>query len=145
MGRQKRIVTGLLLSLFVFANMSFLSMWMLADGSIYIDGEYVQRRGFYGQFSVLVFMANAWYVLFGVIFLVVFGLKASRMNKEAQDKINSDKQMQLLQPQQPQYEDGTPYKTLEGEQPHPTYTQTTADPDPPPALDHNGITYVTVK
>mmetsp|Transcript_30190 Transcript_30190/g.34663 ORF Transcript_30190/g.34663 Transcript_30190/m.34663 type:complete len:100 (-) Transcript_30190:160-459(-) len=95
-------------------------------------------------------MANAWYVLFGVIFLVAFGLKARRMNKEAEDKINSDKQMQLQQPHQQQYEDGTPYKTLEGgervqEQQQPTYTQTTADPDPPPALDHNGTTYVTVK
>jgi len=149
--RQKRIVTGLLMALFVFTNMSFLSMWMLADGSIYVDGDYVQRRGFYGQFSVLIFMCNAWYVLFGVIFLVVFGLKARRMNKEAEDKINSDKQMQLQQPQQQYYEPATPYKTLEGgeqrvqEQQQPTYTQTTADPDPPPALDHNGITYVTVK
>merc|ERR1712238_612565 len=100
------------MALFVFTNMSFLSMWMMGDGSIYIDGDYVQRRGFYGQFSVLVFMCNAWYVLFGVIFLVAFGLKARRMNKEAQDKINSDQQMQLQQPQQPLYEDGTPYKTL---------------------------------
>merc|ERR1712238_438292 len=47
--RQKRIVTGLLIALFMFTNMSFLSMWMLADGSIYTDGEYVQRVGFYGE------------------------------------------------------------------------------------------------
>merc|ERR1711865_482253 len=109
--RQKRIVTGLLIALFMFTNMSFLSMWMLADGSIYTDGEYVQRRGFYGQLSVLAFMANAWYVAFGLIFLMVFGLKARRMNKEAEDKMESDAQMQLQQPQQ-QYEQGTPYKSL---------------------------------
>jgi len=139
--RQKRIVTGLLIALFMFTNMSFLSMWMLADGSIYTDGEYVQQMGFYGQFSVLVFMANAWYVFFGVLFLVVFGIKARRMNKEAEDKIHSDAQMQLQQPQQQQYEQGTAYKSLEGGAQQPTYT-TTADA---PALDHNGQTYVTVK
>merc|ERR1712238_298311 len=131
-------------------NMSFLSMWMLADGSIYTDGEYVQRRGFYGQLSVLAFMANAWYVAFGLIFLMVFGLKARRMNKEAEDKIQSDAQMQLQQPQH-QHENGaTAYKSLEGgertqqQQPQPTYTTTSATATDPPVLEHNGETYVTV-
>ena len=143
--RQKRIVTGLWIALFMFTNMSFLSMWMLADGSIYTDGEYVQRRGFYGQLSVLAFMANAWYVAFGLIFMLVFGLKARRMNKEAEDKIQSDAQLQLQQPQH--HEQGTAYKTLEGgeriQQQQPTYTRTTATDAP--ALDHNGATYVTVQ
>merc|ERR1711865_855142 len=154
--RQKRIVTGLLIALFMFTNMSFLSMWMLADGSIYTDGEYVQRRGFYGQLSVLAFMANAWYVFFGVIFLVVFGVKARRMNKEAEDKIQNEAQMQLQQPQH-QHENGTTaYKSLEGgercvqqqqqpqqpQQPQPTYTTTATTATDPPVLEHNGETYV---
>merc|ERR1712238_461391 len=98
-------------------------------------------------------MANAWYVFFGVIFLVVFGVKARRMNKEAEDKIQNEAQMQLQQPQhQPQYEQGTAYKSLEGgdervqqqqqqqQQPQPTYTTTATDP---PVLEHNGETCVT--
>ena len=90
-------------------------------------------------------MANAWYFLFVVLCLVVYGFKARRMNEEAEDKIKSYKQPQLQQ-YQPQYKQGTAYKTLEGgervqQQQQPTYT-TSIDA---PALDHNGETYVTVK
>lgn len=138
--RQKRIVTGLLIALFMFTNMSFLSMWMLADGSIYTDGDMVQRLGFYGQFAVLVFMTNAWYVFFGLIFLVVFGVRARRMNKEAEYKnIATSKQIIQLQEQQPpQYDDGTAYKTLES-------GSSSREPpaSPAPALVHNGQAYVT--
>lgn len=118
--RQKRIVTGLLIALFMFTNMSFLSMWMLADGSIYTDGDYVQRDGFYGQFPVLMFMTNAWYVFFGLIFLVVFGFRARRMNKEVT----------------------APTKQIQQEQ-HDTYK--TLEAGSGPALDHNGESYVPVR
>ncbi|VEU43978.1 unnamed protein product [Pseudo-nitzschia multistriata] len=75
---QKRPLSGLVVALGVFANMSFLSMWWLADGSIATESDYVQKVGFYGQFSVLMFMTNAWYVLFGVVFLAVFACVARR-------------------------------------------------------------------
>ena len=78
--RQNRIVTGLVVALVVFANMCFLSMWMLADGSIITDGEYVQQTGFYGQFSVLMFITNAWYVIFGIIFAVIFSIRGHNMH-----------------------------------------------------------------
>lgn len=65
--RQRRLVTGLAIALVVFANMSFLAMWWLADGSIVTDADYVQQTGFYGQFAVLMFMTNAAYVLFGLV------------------------------------------------------------------------------
>lgn len=78
--RQNRVMTGLVIALVVFANMCFLSMWMLADGSIITDGEYVQQIGFYGQFAVLMFITNFWYILFSVIFACVFGLRAHRMH-----------------------------------------------------------------
>jgi hypothetical protein len=88
--RQNRIVTGLIVALIVFANMSFLGMWMLADGSIITDGEFVQKIGFYGQFPVLMFITNAWYVAFGVIFSIVFAIRGHSMHKIDAKKQNQD-------------------------------------------------------
>jgi hypothetical protein len=102
--KQNRIVSGLVVALVVFANMSFLSMWMLADGSIITDGEYVQQSGFYGQFAVLMFITNFWYVLFGVIFSILFALRGHRMQ--------SEKKKQL----QAQDDANTSYKALEEKQ-----------------------------
>lgn len=65
--RQNRATTGLAIACGVFANMCFLAMWWLADGSIVTDTDYVQQTGFYGQFSVLMFLTNAAYVLFGLV------------------------------------------------------------------------------
>lgn len=65
--KQDRPITGLTIALVVYANMCFMSMWWLADGSIITDTDYVQKTGFYGQFSVLMFMTNAAYVLFGLV------------------------------------------------------------------------------
>jgi hypothetical protein len=79
--RQNRVVTGLIVALVVFANMCFLSMWMLADGTIITDGEYVQEIGFYGQFPVLMFITNAWYVAFGIIFTFVLSLRGCAMHE----------------------------------------------------------------
>ena len=78
--RQNRVVTGLTLALVVFLNMAFLSMWMLADGSIVTDGETVRQYGFYGQFPVLMFMTNFWYIVFGLIFTVVLVLRGRYMH-----------------------------------------------------------------
>jgi hypothetical protein len=84
--RQNRIVSGLIVALVVFANMAFLSMWMLADGSIITDGEYVQQIGFYGQFPVLMFITNAWYVAFGIIFTIVMVLRGHAMHEPVPPK-----------------------------------------------------------
>jgi hypothetical protein len=65
--KQDRPLTGLMVALVVYANMCFLAMWWLADGSIITDSEYVQATGFYGQFPVLMFITNAAYVLFGIV------------------------------------------------------------------------------
>ena len=78
--RQNRVVTGLTLALVIFLNMAFLSMWMLADGSIVTDGETVRQYGFYGQFPVLMFMTNFWYIVFGLIFTVVLVLRGRYMH-----------------------------------------------------------------
>jgi hypothetical protein len=80
--RQNRNLAGLLIALFVWANYAFLSMWLMADGSIQTDGDGVFRTGFYGQLSVLIFMANFWYFLHGVVFLVVFGIRKCMMDEE---------------------------------------------------------------
>lgn len=80
--RQRRNLTGLLIALFVWSNFSFLSMWLMADGSIQTDGDGVFRSGFYGQLSVLIFMANFWYFLHGVVFLIIFGMRKFQMDEE---------------------------------------------------------------
>jgi hypothetical protein len=81
--RQQRNLTGLLLALFVWTNFAFLSMWLMADGSIRTDGDGVFRTGFYGQLSVLIFMANFWYFLHGVIFLLLFGMRKCLMDEQS--------------------------------------------------------------
>jgi len=82
--RQNRVVTGVTVALVVFANMCFLGMWMLADGSIITDGEYVQNTGFYGQFAVLMFITNAWYVIFGLIFSALFAIRGHSMHDDSE-------------------------------------------------------------
>jgi len=80
--KQNRVVSGLTVALIVFANMSFLAMWMLADGTIITDGEYIQDVGFYGQFPVLMFITNAWYVIFGIVFTALFTVRSHYMHSE---------------------------------------------------------------
>jgi hypothetical protein len=78
-------MTGLLVALVVFGNMSFLSLFMLAEGSIVTDAEYIQDiGGFYGQFSVLMFITDVWYILFCTAFAVVFGMRMYSMHKKTQ-------------------------------------------------------------
>lgn len=80
--KQRRVVTGLLIALVIFANMSFLAMWWLADGSIITDGDYVQEKGFYGQFPVLMFITNAAYVLFGLVHTAVLYLNGEKIQEK---------------------------------------------------------------
>jgi len=75
--RQNRNPTGLIVALLVWANFSFLSMWLMADGSIVTEGQRAKRSGFYGQISVLIFMSNFWYFLHGLAFILVFWIRAS--------------------------------------------------------------------
>jgi hypothetical protein len=110
--RQNRVVTGVIVALVVFANMSFLALWMLADGSIITDGEYVQNLGFYGQFPVLMFITNAWYVIFGIVFSAIFAIRGHYMHNTSQSK---DKDASAEN-----------YKALEGDSPAPTPDRTNA-------------------
>jgi hypothetical protein len=80
--RQHRNPTGLIIALFVWANFAFLSMWLMADGSIVTDGQRVKRYGFYGQMSVLIFMSNFWYLLHGFAFALVFWIRKVAMDQE---------------------------------------------------------------
>lgn len=105
--KQNRVVTGVTVALVVFANMCFLCMWMLADGSIVTDGEYVQRTGFYGQFSVLMFITNAWYIVFGIVFGAIFAIRGHHMHEEK----HPNKQQKL------QDANAENYQPLEGDSP----------------------------
>lgn len=84
--RQNRNPTGLMIALIVWLNFAFLSMWLMADGSIVTDGQQVKRTGFYGQISVLIFMSNFWYFLHGLIFLIVFWIRASFLAEQKQSE-----------------------------------------------------------
>lgn len=95
--RQNRNPTGLIVALVVWANFSFLSMWLMADGGIVTDGEQVKRSGFYGQISVLIFMSNFWYFLHGLAFVVVFWLRASFLAQERQKEIKDRKMVEQQQ------------------------------------------------
>lgn len=82
--RKNRNPAGLIVALLVWANFAFVSMWLLADGSIATDGQQVFRSGFYGQVSVLVFMTNFWYFLHGLAFVIIFWLRASCLAEQRQ-------------------------------------------------------------
>mmetsp|Transcript_85561 Transcript_85561/g.173588 ORF Transcript_85561/g.173588 Transcript_85561/m.173588 type:complete len:298 (-) Transcript_85561:216-1109(-) len=95
--RQQRNITGLIIALLVWSNFAFLSMWLMADGSIVSDGQSVKRTGFYGQMSVLIFMTNFWYFLHGLFFLVLFWLRSScledQKQREAEEKQTQSSQV----------------------------------------------------
>ena len=112
--RQNRVVTGVTIALVIFANMSFLAMWMLADGSIITDGEYIQEIGFYGQFPVLMFMTNAWYVIFGIIFSIIFTIRGHSMHQ--------------VPPQEKEQDAATDYKVLSESSPSATPERKDAPP-----------------
>jgi hypothetical protein len=114
--RENRNPTGLIVALVVWSNFAFMSMWLMADGSIATEGEDVYRSGFYGQMSVLIFMANFWYFLHGIVFALIFWIRGAMMadDEEVLDDITkkngqetstalvaSDKQSSYLAPEQP--------------------------------------------
>ena len=92
--RQNRVVSGITVALIVFANMSFLAMWMLADGSIITDGEDVQNLGFFGQFPVLMFITNASYVIFGIVFASIFVIRGHYMHGDKDTSAENYKSME---------------------------------------------------
>jgi len=118
--RQNRIVTGVTVALVAFTNMCFLCMWLLADNSIITDGDLVQRTGFYGQFSVLMFITNAWYVIFGLTFSAIFAIRGHNMHDDAGVR------------GQDAGGDAKNYRQLEGQSP--TYTRPSITTTPAPAL-----------
>lgn len=80
-------------ALIVWFQFNLLSMFMLADGSIVTEDRVMELSGFYGQFAVLMFIADAWYTLFGFIFVVYFLVNApkearlARANKPEDEKV----------------------------------------------------------
>lgn len=79
---QNRNPSGLIVALLVWANFAFISMWLMADGSIVTDGQLVKRSGFYGQMSVLIFMSNFWYFIHGLAFVLVFWIRSTCLEQE---------------------------------------------------------------
>jgi len=131
--RQNRVVTGLIIALLVFANMAFLSMWMLADNSIITDGQMVQRTGFYGQFPVLMFITNFWYFMFGLVFTIVFVLRGRKMHRD-QETYNKNQQLAGASDNYKALPDDSPKANRQPVQP--VWTSPSQN-----TLAHNGETY----
>jgi hypothetical protein len=113
--RQNRNPTGLIVALLVWANFAFISMWLMADGSIITDGQQVKRTGFYGQMSVLIFMSNFWYFLHGLVFVLVFWIRASCLAEQRQQEkedreIAEQEQRALAAAQEKEKSDSSGYK-----------------------------------
>jgi uncharacterized membrane protein YciS (DUF1049 family) len=92
--RQNRNPAGLIVALLVWANYAFCTMWMLADGSIVTDGYIVKRSGFYGQVSVLIFMANFWYFIHGLLFCIVFWIRKMQHDKKERQIAETNKSIE---------------------------------------------------
>jgi hypothetical protein len=91
---------GLLASLFVFTNYAVLSMLLLAQGVIYGEGRELEVSGFYGQFSVLMFMTYFWYALFGAIAALIFGIRhwaLERQSNKGHDGDNDEREENAYQ------------------------------------------------
>lgn len=68
---------SLAILIFLWTNVSFLAMWMLANGSIRTEGRQIEENGgFFSQFSVLLFMTNFWYVIWGLILTIIITIKS---------------------------------------------------------------------
>merc|ERR1711865_1354065 len=99
---KNRNPAGLIVALLVWANFAFVSMWLLADGSIATDGQQVLRSGFYGQVSVLVFMTNFWYFLHGLAFWLRASCLAEQRQREMEEREAIEEHKQKLAAQQQQ-------------------------------------------
>ena len=67
---------SLWLILFVWMNVSFMTMFLLANGSIYTEGREMEEiGGFYNQFSVMMFVSCFWQLLWACLFCGLLGYR----------------------------------------------------------------------
>ena len=73
-------LSGVVASLVVFANFSFLSMMFLGglEGGVQADGPEIEEDGFYGQLGVLMYMTSFLWTIFAVVFAIVLYRKNSQ-------------------------------------------------------------------
>jgi len=69
-------------ALLVWFQYNFLAMLLLGDS---MGGDDTELQRFYGQFSLLMFSTNAWYVIHGLIFTFIFAIRRA-MWKHQQDQ-----------------------------------------------------------
>lgn len=69
-------------ALVIWLQFTILSMFLLSDGSIVTEDKVMEQTGFYGQFAVLMFITNASYAAFSLIFLGVLAIGGHRESKE---------------------------------------------------------------
>lgn len=87
---SRMALQSLLLLLFLWTNTTFMAMWMLANGSISVEGREIEELGgFSNQFSVMMFLSNFWYTVWGLLFCVAIGIRIYRTPKADADFRNS--------------------------------------------------------
>ena len=79
----------------VFANLAFLSLFFLGglEGAIEVEGRAIEEHGWYGQFGVMMYMTNSFWLLFSVAFVFIVMLRgngsegSSNTSKADQEKV----------------------------------------------------------
>lgn len=83
MAQSRMAIQSLFLALFLWTNFSFLTMWLLANGSIAVEGRELEEvGGFYLQLSVVLFLTNFWQFVWGIAFCIVLGFRSCRKHKQ---------------------------------------------------------------
>ncbi|CAB9527644.1 expressed unknown protein [Seminavis robusta] len=90
LAQSRMALWSLFVLIFVWANFAFMTMWLVANGSIYTDGREMEEvGGFYNQFSVLLFVTNFWYLMWSICFCIALGVRIFR--KAGEEVINETK------------------------------------------------------
>jgi hypothetical protein len=114
--RNSKPSSGLFGILLVWANVSFLSMWMLASGVIQTDGDLLELVGFYGQFSVLMFITDFWYTLFGLVFALALCIRSAQLAKPKQNSTSKSTPPSEQELVTKINEDDTDYQIMESQE-----------------------------
>lgn len=78
-GASRMALQSLFLMIFLWMNTTFMAMWMLANGSIAVEGREIEELGgFYNQFSVMMFLSDFWMTVWGLVFCGIIGVQLCR-------------------------------------------------------------------
>jgi hypothetical protein len=93
--RRGADLNGVVASLIVFCQFSFISMFFLGgmEGGVEVEGKELEENGFYGQLPVLMFMTSLFWTIFSLVFAIVVRRMARHDGVEVIDVVPSDYQI----------------------------------------------------